>query len=305
MIAAICVVAGGAVVLGLAYGLSLLREPADLAFDLVEAGPRRSRRWGLAGRTSDGRPRTGPLQRLGRIGGPLIYRSLPAGYRQKVRQQVLASGYAGSRPVETYAERKAAHLLLYGGSAVLLALSGSWLLGLPLLLLGLIAEDIRLSRLTRIRREAIDARLPDFLDVLAVVVSAGLSFRQGLARVGEKIDGPLAVEIQATLRQMNLGVSRRDAFVDLRARSGSEQLRQFVTALLQAEELGTPLAEILMQLSADQRREAAQQARQRASRAAPRVSFVVSTVIAPGVMVILAAALYYGTGLSSEGLFSL
>ena len=302
MIAAVCAFAGGLVVLGVAYGLHLLRQPTDFAIDLAEADTRRRSRFG---RPKDRQARGGPLQRLGRIGGPVIHRSLPEWFRVRVRQQMLAGGYAGSRPVETYTERKAAHLLLYGGAGVLLALSGSWLLGLPLLVLGLIAEDIRLSRLARIRREEIDARLPDFLDVLAVVVSAGLSFRQGLARVGEKIDGPLAIEIQATLRQMNLGVSRRDAFMDLRTRSGSEQLRQFVTALLQAEELGTPLAETLMQLSADQRREAAQQARQRAARAAPRVSFVVSTVIAPGVMVLLAAALYYGTGLSAKGLFSL
>ena len=55
-----------------------------------------------------------------------------------------------------------------------------------------------------------------------------------------KYEGPWADELRITLRQMDMGVSRRQAFDELRKRNASEQVAQFVTALQQGEELGAP-----------------------------------------------------------------
>ena len=42
------------------------------------------------------------------------------------------------------------------------------------------------------RQERIERELPDFLDILAVTVRAGLGYRLALARVAEALEGPSA-----------------------------------------------------------------------------------------------------------------
>ena len=106
----------------------------------------------------------------------------------------------------------------------------------------------------RERRDSIDQDLPDLLDVLAVVVSSGIGFQSALARVSERYGGPLADELQIVLRQIAAGESLRTALGAMRDRTKSESVDQFVTALLQAEELGAPLAQTLNQIANDVRR---------------------------------------------------
>jgi len=249
---------------------------------------------------ADAANRAGPV---GRFGGPLVFRALPPAWHRRIQRQIEAAGRPGGLTMETYTQRKAVHLVLFGGTALLLALLGARLAALPLLLFGLIAQDIRLARLARVRTSRVDQALPDFLDVLAVVVSAGLAFRAALERVATMLGGALGDEFGAVLREIELGTSRRDAFIALRERTGSERLGQVIAAVLQSEELGVPLADALLEIAADQRRESAQAARRRAAQATPRVSLVVSLVLVPGTMLLLVAAFYYGTSVHVHGLF--
>jgi tight adherence protein C len=153
----------------------------------------------------------------------------------------------------------------------------------------------RLARARRQRQERIERDLPDFLDIVAVTVSAGVSFRPALQRVAERYGGPLADEIGLTLAQLANGASRREAFENLRARNECEPLSQFVTALLQSEELGAPLAETLNQIALDTRRESAQRMRRRAARAVPKVTLVTSMVLVPGALVLVIVGIIVGS----------
>ena len=109
--------------------------------------------------------------------------------------------------------------------------------------------DVVLDGRGRRRQGQIDRDLPDFLDVLSVCVSAGIAFRPAMGRVAEAIGGPVAEEVQTALRQIALGAPRREAFQALRERNTSEALGTFVSAFLQAEELGVPLADALVDLA--------------------------------------------------------
>ena len=90
---------------------------------------------------------------------------------------------------------------------------------------------------------------------------AGLGYRAALGRVAEELGGPISEEMLTALRQMELGASRRQAFLALRERSTSESLASFIAAQLQAEELGVPLSEALNDIAEDMRRTAHQNAR--------------------------------------------
>ena len=69
------------------------------------------------------------------------------------------------------------------------------------------------AREGRLRQERIERDLPDFLDILAVTVRAGLGYRPALLRVAEALGGPVGEEVLTALRQMDLGANRRDAFL--------------------------------------------------------------------------------------------
>src|SRR5437879_3003761 len=114
---------------------------------------------------------------------------------------------------------------------------------------GLIHSDVKLPDDLALALDAGRTRTTptaNAIDVLAVVVSAGLGFRQALELVNSVYKGPWSDEIRIALRQMDVGVSRRDAFDQLRKRNRSDQVGQFVTALQQGEELGTPIARTLL-----------------------------------------------------------
>lgn len=151
--------------------------------------------------------------------------------------------------------------LLGALGAFSMLINGQLVPALLMVAFGLFWIEVGLWSAIRVRRDHIERTLPDFLDVLAVVVSAGLGFRQALDRVAHKYEGPWADEIRITLQQMDMGVSRRQAFDELRRRNDSEQVAQFVTALQQGEELGSPIVETLIAIAEDMRRTDAQNAR--------------------------------------------
>jgi tight adherence protein C len=218
--------------------------------------------------------------------------------RAVIQRRIDAAGKPGGLTLQGYAGRKAAFTLLFSGAGALYLVRGRVLTALLLAASGWLLYDLWLSGVARRRQALIESDLPDFLDILAVTVGAGLGFRDGLARVAETLEGPLAEEMLTALRQMDLGASRRDAFKALAERNDSESLGAFVSALLQAEELGAPLADTLRQISTDMRRITHQQARQQAARAAPRVSLVVTTMILPAVVILIGAALWLGSDFS-------
>jgi tight adherence protein C len=235
--------------------------------------------------------------------GPRVAPSLRQSQRSALARRLDLAGRPGDLTVQRLIGLKAALLTLIGGFVALLVLTGaSPLLLAPAALLGWFGPDIWLARLGRVRQERIERDLPDFLDILAVTVRAGLGYRAALARVSQALDGPIGEEMLTALRQMDLGASRRQAFVALRDRNGSEQLGSFVAAQLQAEELGVPLSEAIREIAGDMRRAAHQAARRRASRAAPRVALIVTTLVVPGSMVLILVSILLGSGVAESGL---
>jgi tight adherence protein C len=230
--------------------------------------------------------------------GPRLTLSLRSSRRSALERKLDYAGRPSGMTVQHFMGIKASLAILIGpGVGGLLVLLGSSPFFLVVLtLIGWFGPDVYLSRAGRIRQESIERALPDFLDILAVSVRAGLGYRYALRRVAEAIEGPASEEMLTVLRQMELGQDRRDAFLALRERNRSESLKSFVAAQLQAEELGVPLAEALNDIATDMRRLSYQNARRQAQRAGPRVSLLVTTLIVPGSMILILLSMFFATG---------
>ncbi|KPH97469.1 Type II secretion system F domain-containing protein [Actinobacteria bacterium OK074] len=274
-------------VAGMVVGVRMIRADAKLPADLalaLEVGSTRVTKAGSA------------IDRMGIRFAPLVLRLMGPRRVEAKRLRIDMAGNPHGLTLNRYAARRA----VYGAFGVLMTLiflqGGHLLLALLSLAFGLTAADVLIWQAIRDRKDVIDRILPDFLDVLAVVVSAGLGFRQALDRVAEKYAGPWADELRITLRQMDMGVSRRQAFDELRKRNSSEQVAQFVSALQQGEELGSPIAETLIQIATDMRRTDAQNARRRAARTVPKATMVTLVFMLPATMILVATGMFLGSG---------
>lgn len=275
----------GLAVFGAIAGIRMYRADAKLPGDLaiaLEVGATRTSAVGSG------------IDRLGMRWAPMVLRMMGPKAVNKKRRQIDMAGNPGGLTIDRYAARR----FVYGALGLLGAFSmilrGQLFLSLLLIGFGLFWVEVGIWSAVRVRKDHIERTLPDFLDVLAVVVSAGLGFRQALGRVADKYEGPWADELRITLRQMDMGVSRRQAFEELRKRNDSEQVAMFVTTLQQGEELGAPIVDTLIQIANDMRRTDAQNARRKAARAIPKATFAVTTFLLPGTLLLLTVGFVYG-----------
>ncbi|SMY13292.1 type II secretion system F family protein [Brevibacterium jeotgali] len=239
-------------------------------------------------------------QSLARELGPLMGDA----YRRFMTRKIIESGRADYADFAQFMTMKSKLVILGAVPTLLICLYlNFWVAGVAFILALFLIPDIALWSKASERQEEIEDELPDFLDVLAVTVSAGLSFRGALERVIERSDGPLSEEMLLTLRQMDVGQSRTEAFEDLRRRTTSESLESFITALLQSEELGSPLTDALNQIALDMRRVTAQRARQKAARANPKISAVVSLVMVPATMILIGVGMFFAVDIDFGQLF--
>ncbi|MEV0961849.1 MULTISPECIES: DUF5936 domain-containing protein [unclassified Streptomyces] len=285
----------GLAVYGAFHGVRMYRADAKLPGDLavaLQVGATRTTAVGSG------------IDRIGMRFAPTVLSMMGPKRIDALRHRLDMAGNPGGMTVDRYAARRAVYGMLGGAAAFSLLLRGQAVIGLMALVYGLVWTDVLLRVAIRRRRNDIERTLPDFLDVLAVVVSAGLNFRQALERVAERYQGPWADELRITLRQMDMGVSRREAFEQLRKRNSSEQVSMFVTALQQGEELGAPIVDTLIQIATDMRRTDAQNARRSASKAIPKTTLVVTMVMLPATMILIVMSFYYGSGVDFADILS-
>ncbi|PNV32961.1 hypothetical protein C1708_12030 [Streptomyces sp. DH-12] len=274
-------------VCGIFAGIRMYRAEAKLPGDLMLALEVGSTRTGAVDSLID---------RMGMRYAPAVLRLMGPTLVAKYRRKIDLAGNPGGLTIHRYAARRAVYGALGGFGFLVFLMRGQLLVALLLLAFGAFWTEVGIWSAIRVRRDVIERTLPDFLDVLAVVVSAGLGFRQALERVASQYEGPWADELRITLRQMDLGVSRRQAFAELRRRNDSEQVAMFVTALQQGEELGAPIVDTLVALAKDMRRTDAQHARRKAARAVPKATMMITTFMVPATMILLGAGLILGSG---------
>jgi tight adherence protein C len=166
----------------------------------------------------------------------------------------------------------------------------------PLLALGVLAfcaavgwmgPQLYLSWLTTARTRALRRALPNALDLLVVTVEAGLGFEAAMKRVAEKYRNPLADEFARVLQETRLGRPRGDAMEDMAVRCGVEELHNFVQAVLQSEQLGTPIVSILRNQAADLRRRRLERAQVKGAQASLKMLLPMVGCIFPTIWVIL------------------
>jgi tight adherence protein C len=139
----------------------------------------------------------------------------------------------------------------------------------------------------RQRQTAILKSLPDAFDLITTCVEAGLGLDAALSRVAEKVQGPFALELSRSLRDIALGKSRRDALKELGDRTAVPDLVQFTNAVIQAEAMGSSIGTVL-RVQADQLRVRRRQRAEEAAYKAPvKMLFPLVLFIFPTLFIVI------------------
>jgi tight adherence protein C len=137
------------------------------------------------------------------------------------------------------------------------------------------------------RQQAISLELADTLDQMTIAVEAGLGFESAMARAGANGKGPLAEELVRTLQDIAVGQPRREAYQALADRTGVQDLRRFIRAVIQADQYGVSIADVLRTQAQEMRLKRRQRAEEKAMQIPVKVIFPLILCILPTLFVVL------------------
>ncbi len=157
------------------------------------------------------------------------------------------------------------------------------------LVLGFMLPDYYLSSKAGSRSGKILETLPDALDLLTISVEAGLGFDAALVKVTEKMRGPLSDEFKRASGEQRVGKSRQEALRGITERVEQKELANFISAIIQADQLGVSMSKVLRIQSEQMRQERRQRAEEKAARAPILIMLPTIGCIFPSLFIVILA----------------
>ena len=228
-------------------------------------------------------------RRLGRG----VVRLTPFDLNARIQEQLVLAG----NPPGWDAERVVALKIIGGiigviGGALLMALVpiSGWLKIIFVVVIGLIGYTMPSSQVRSMaakRQRTIQKQLPDVMDLLTISVEAGLGFDAALAQVTKNVPGPLAEELSRLLQEVQIGVSRADAFRNLSTRTNVPELQSFTLSMIQADLFGVSIANVLRAQSRELRQKRRQRAEEIAQKIPVKLLFPMIFMVLPALFIIV------------------
>jgi tight adherence protein C len=147
--------------------------------------------------------------------------------------------------------------------------------------------DIYLRSKITSRQDEIRRTLPNALDMLTITVEAGLGFDAALSRITKNLKGPLGEELDKMLKEMNVGIPRREAFRNLVKRTDVSDLDSFVSSIIQAEVLGISVGKVLRTQASELRNRRSIRAEEAGIKAPLKLVFPLIICLLPALIIII------------------
>jgi tight adherence protein C len=216
---------------------------------------------------------------------------LPASVLADIQKQLIMAG--NTMTLQGFVTFWAVIFSIFTGLGLLffVVLPGNPLIGLIFGIMfagiGFLFPRMWLKGKVKARQKHVIKALPDAMDLITTCVEAGLGLDAALARVAEKSGGPFAEELGHMLRDIAMGKLRREAMTELDERIGVEELSSFINSVIQAEQLGVGIAQVLRVQSDQMRTRRRQRAEQAAHEAPIKMLFPLVLFIFPAFMLVI------------------
>jgi tight adherence protein C len=228
---------------------------------------------------------------VGRFNGVAQRINSPARVSRTEHRLALAGYPGGMRTIDFLGLKLLISAIAAVATFVLVILRGNLLFAIffavIVAILAYVGTEFWLSRQAKARQRLILRSLPDALDLLTISVRAGLGFEGALAKVVEKVPGPLSEEFGRALAEIRIGRPRREALRDIVDRTDVAPLSAFIAAIIQAEQLGVPIAKVLQIQSEQLRIERRQRAEEMAAKAPIKMLFPLVGCIFPSMFIVI------------------
>jgi tight adherence protein C len=161
------------------------------------------------------------------------------------------------------------------------------LLAVALIALAYVAPDAVVASRARKRQEQIQHELPDALDQVTIAIEAGLGLETAVARAAQFGSGPLAEELTRTIQDMRVGFSRKEAWLALAGRTDVSDLRRFARAIMQADQYGVSVANVVRTQAKELRGKRRQRAEEKAMKVPVKILFPLMFSILPVLFIVV------------------
>jgi len=214
------------------------------------------------------------------LSSKVVSKDKKAAYARKL----MAAGYPLGLTPESFVLFKYSVLLV----TILLGILSTdpWLF-VGLIMVGLLMPSWLLKASERKRKEEILKSLPDILDLLSVSVEAGLGFDGALLKVTEKYKGPLTDEFGKALQELNMGKMRREALRDMAKRVDVDDVTNFLSSIIQADQLGVSITNVLRLQSKQVRANRRMRAEEKSQKAPIKILLPLLLCIFPTILIVL------------------
>jgi tight adherence protein C len=152
---------------------------------------------------------------------------------------------------------------------------------------GFFLPDLLLYNVALNRQDELRRGLADSLDMLTVCVEAGQGFDAALLQVARSTTGPISGEFARIISEIQIGKSRSDAFSSMARRTNVTEAKTFVSALVQADRLGLPIANVLREQSVQMRLIRRQHAEEKAQKVPVKILFPMLLCIFPALFIVI------------------
>jgi tight adherence protein C len=213
----------------------------------------------------------------------------PSGTEERLARMLDRAGNPRAWSVERLMGAKGACLflgVLLGFAYAGLTLSGFLLAGVGAAALFFLPDLLVYNAALR-RQEKASKGLAEALDMLTVCVEAGQGFDAALMQVARNVEGPIAGEFARVISEIQIGKSRGEAFAAMGDRVALPEVRNFTTALVQADRLGLPIAAVLREQTSTMRLARKQKAEEQAQKVTVKIIFPLVLCIFPVLFVVL------------------
>jgi tight adherence protein C len=165
--------------------------------------------------------------------------------------------------------------------------AGTVLVTIVLALLGWFAPGFVIQRRAESRLHRIDRSMPELIDLLVVMVEAGLSLPASLQLAGERMKGPLGDELRIALQEQRMGLGPIQALENMVGRCPTPAVEAFARAMAQGQVLGVSVGQILRSLAVEMRKRRRAAAEQQAQKAPIKMLFPLVLMIFPALFVVI------------------
>ena len=233
------------------------------------------------------------LRRLYRMGRYLT----PARNIKQLQHTLIVAGLPGNMTVTDFLGLRFLAGALVGLGAFLFALTRqptgmALLISAGAFVVGMYIPNIWLRGKAQKRQKEMQQALPDALDMMTICVDAGLGFEAAMQKVAFQSKSALAIELRRVISETRVGVPRSDAMRHLADRTDVSEVSSFVGVLIQADQLGIAIANVLATQSVQMRIRRRQRAQEAAGKAPIKMMIPMVLFIFPALfMVILGPAI--------------